>query len=160
MPVTAQQKNQKLTAEQKAIIENLVNEQTQKLVDGFVQVPIDKMIQQILYLQEQALPKALEKYGAENENYKFYKGLVDTLMWATYVVERAAWWKNEWQQQRLALEFFRNEAIRYRNELQKYQFTEDTLLLQEDFNQAQQRVAKRMEDILSGKDDLRTHNIH
>ena len=141
--------------EKTAIVDNLIHEHSKQLVNGLVEVPVKKIMEQILYLQNQMLPQALSKYGADNDNYRFYKGVVDSLIWTIVSYERAIYWKTEWTLQRSAVEVFRDEAIRLREQLQKYHFAEDSLLNQQDYDALMGRVKERMKDILSGKDDLR-----
>lgn len=142
--------------EKKAIVDNLIHEHSQQLTNGLVEVPMKKIMEQILYLQNQMLPQALSKYGADNDNYKFYKGVVDSLIWTIVTYERATHWKKEFNFQRSATEFYRDESIRLRETLQKYHFAEDALLNQQDYESLMGRVKERMKDILSGKDDLRS----
>jgi len=141
--------------EKQAIVDNLVHEHSQQLVNGLVQVPVKKIMEQILYLQNQMLPQALSKYGADNDNYKFYKGVVDSLIWTIVTYERSIHWQKEWNHQRSATELFRADAIRMREQLQKYHFAEDAILNQQDYESLMGRVKERMKDILTGKDDLR-----
>lgn len=147
------------TIEKNAIVENLIHEHSQQLSNGLVEVPISKIMEQVLYLQNSALPSALAKFGADNENYRFYKGIVDSLIWTLVCYERAAYWKKEWNFQRTTTEVFRNDSIRLREELQKYHFAEDALLNQQDYDQLMMNVKERMKDILTGKDDLRSQTL-
>ena len=148
-----------LEIEKNAIVENLIHEHSQQLSNGLVEVPINKIMQQILYLQNHSLPLALQKFGADNENYRFYKGIVDSLIWTLVCYERAAYWKKEWNFQRTTTEVFRNESIRLRETLQKYHFAEDALLNQQDYDKLMATVKERMKDIITGKDDLRSQTL-
>lgn len=59
-----------------------------KLKDGLIDMPISKMWSQVQYLQNHVLPQAKEKLGEESESYQFYKGLVDSLLWAINIQSR------------------------------------------------------------------------
>ena len=78
------------TAQKNQIATNLAlqnNGNTTALVNGLVHVPTANILQQIQYLQNIMLPKALAKFGPTDENYLFYKSVADSLVFALQVLD-------------------------------------------------------------------------
>ena len=58
----------------------LANKGLTAIEHAYAQVPEVKLIEQAQYLKEHMLPRIAEKRGVENDDYKFYYGLVESLM--------------------------------------------------------------------------------
>jgi hypothetical protein len=99
-----------------------------KLVEGLQNVPINKMLQQVQYLQQQALPTAEKKFGRNNENYRFYASLVDSLVWAMFILDKMESLQNQYGNNKLLLQFYQERTQFLEKQLQKYTTTEDLLL--------------------------------
>lgn len=145
----------KIKAQIKAITENLADERGEKLVRGLVKVDIETVLKQLLHLQNVVLPAIEGRGGKKNEQYEFYKAVADSLLWSVMLHERAAFWKLEFDRQRQVVEYFRANSIRLERELMKYQFAEDALITDQDFEKLKEEIGKRLAQIKRGEDDLR-----
>jgi hypothetical protein len=140
-------------AQATAISQNLVEltqEQQRDLVQGLKNVPISKMVQQIQYLQQQMLPQAEKKYGRDNENYKFYQGIVDTLIWSTFILDRYQTLETKYHNQNMMLKFYQQQCTFQEKELLKYTTIED-LILSDSLNDYSTAIGKRLQDLINVK---------
>ncbi len=135
--------------ETRAIVDNLVMETRKQLADGLVPVPVKKIMEQCQYLQNHVLPQALQKFGETSENYIFYKGIVDSLVWCLIMSERADFFRRQLGYEKSASEFFRAESIRYREELSKYHLIEDGIMNTPGFQKSFEQVRERLNNLIN-----------
>lgn len=136
-----------------AITNNLLEltpELQSKLVQGLKNVPINQMLQQVQYLQTQMLPKAEKAYGRDNDNYRFYSSIVDTLVWAMFILDRYEHMALQYNNNKLLIEFYQQRCTGLEQQLQKYTTTED-LLLNDGLSHFSQSIGKRLQDLINSK---------
>jgi hypothetical protein len=136
---------------QKIISHNLSTmspEEQAKLVDGLKQVPLYKIHEQSQYLINQLLPAVESKKGIDSEDYKFFKGLVDSLCWAVLILDRFERMSYQLSNERMLREFFQNKAVFLEQQLTKYTTMED-LVLGQSYEAMKRAVAARTESLIS-----------
>ena len=69
------------------IYESLDNQA--KLVDGLKKVEVATMIDQAQQLDTQIIPAIIRKHGDQSAEAKFWKGVLDTVIWAMYLVDHS-----------------------------------------------------------------------
>jgi hypothetical protein len=69
------------------IYESLDNQA--KLVDGLKKVEVAAMIDQAQQLDTQIIPAIIRKHGDQSAEAKFWKGVLDTVIWAMYLVDHS-----------------------------------------------------------------------
>jgi hypothetical protein len=69
------------------IYESLDNQA--KLVDGLKKVEVAAMIDQAQQLDTQIIPAIIRKHGDQSAEAKFWKGVLDTIVWAMYLVDHS-----------------------------------------------------------------------
>lgn len=75
-----------------ANLRNLVYESLDnqaKLVDGIKKVEVAKMIDQAQHLENNIIPKIIKNYGEKSTEFEFWKGVLDTVLWAMYLVDHS-----------------------------------------------------------------------
>lgn len=103
-------------------------EEQRKLLEGIKMVPEEKMLQKAQYLFNILLPKIEKSSGRESENYKFYRELIDMLVWAIFLVDRYKNIESLWRKERMLRQFYQDHADYCEKELQKFQTAEDLFL--------------------------------
>lgn len=137
----------------KAISRNLTElspEEQKKLVDGLQGVPIKQIYDQAQYIENILLPKIATNRGVESDDYKFYKGVSNSLIWAMFVVDRFDFIKTQYATEQIFREFLQEQLIVYKSELGKYQAAED-MLMNLTYEKYSKAVAKRIENEIKGK---------
>lgn len=137
----------------KAISRNLSElslEDQKKLVDGLQGVPIKQLYDQAQYIENILLPKILASRGVESEDYKFYKGVANSLIWAMFIVDRFEFLKSQYTTEQLFREFLQEQLIVYKSELDKYQTVED-MFMNLTYDKYSKAVGKRIENELKRK---------
>jgi hypothetical protein len=137
----------------KAISRNLTElseEEQKKLVDGLQNVPQKQMLDQAQYLENILLPKIAINRGVESEDYKFYKSVSDSLLWAIFIVDRFEFLKTEYATEQLMREFLQEKLIIYKNELNKYQTAEE-MIMSHTYDRYAQAVGVKVKDKINGK---------
>jgi hypothetical protein len=69
------------------IYESLDNQA--KLVDGLKKVEVAAMIDQAQQLDTQIIPAIIRKHGDQSAEARFWKGVLDTIVWAMYLVDHS-----------------------------------------------------------------------
>jgi hypothetical protein len=143
----------KLRLQMKVISRNLSEmtmEDQKKLVEGLKNIPQKQMMEQAQYIENILLPKIEQTKGIEDANYKFYQGVVDSLLWAICIVDRYEFLQNQHYHKCTMNEFLQEQLVNCKKELDKYYAAED-LTLTDSLNKYAQAVAKRAQDKLNKK---------
>lgn len=97
----------------------------ERLTDGLIQIPIGKMLDQVQYLQQHVLPQAKEKLGEESESYRFYKSLVDSLLWAINIQNRFDILSTRYSREKYFGEILKKDRDELEKELMKFTTLEE-----------------------------------
>lgn len=121
-----------------------------KISSGLDGIPVKKMRDQALYIQNELLPGIEKKRGKDHPDYEFFYGVMESLVYAIIIADRydtlemrnihLRVWKTLQQENLELLE----------RELAKYQTLED-LFLTDSLNKYADAVKARAKDILKGK---------
>ena len=112
------------------IYESLDNQA--KLVDGLKKVEVGAMIDQAQQLEKQIIPAIIEKHGENSSQFKFWKGVLDTIIWAMYLVEHSDSLNRQLIRTQHMLGYYQNynrelqQELTYYNTLERF-ITEDQL---------------------------------
>jgi len=137
----------------KAITRNLtaLSEEDQRLlVEGLKNAPVSKMMSEAQYLENIMLPKIMTNRGADSKEYKFYSGVLDSLLWAILIVDRYERLQTLHCNSQLLAEFYKEQMTLSHRELAKYDAAED-LLLTDSMNRYMQAAATRVKDKMNIK---------
>lgn len=140
-------------AVQKAISANLVEltpELQAQLVQGLKNVPINQMLQQVQYLQTVMLPKAEGKHGRDNDNYRFYASIVDTLIWGMFILDRYQSMEYNHTNNKMLLDFYQHRCVHLEQQLQKYTTAED-LILNDTLSDFARSIGQRVQGMIKQK---------
>ncbi len=115
---------------EKVMAENLANQSSgerKKLVDALAIVPQKKMLDDAQYLLNDLLPRIKSNKGETSHEHKFFRGLVDTIMWALFIQSRYENLLTKYQQVQFLSVMYRQKMDLAETELQKYMTTEDLI---------------------------------
>jgi hypothetical protein len=91
-------------------------------------IPIKKMHDQALHIFNHILPEVEKKRGKDSADYKFFREVYRSLLWAIVVVDRNDFLVRKWQNSSMMLEIFKQRSEAAERELQKYTTMEDLYL--------------------------------
>ena len=91
-----------------------------KLVDGIKKVEVGKMIEQAQYLDNQMIPGVIRKYGEKSPEFEFWKGVLDTVLWAMYLVDHSERLNRRLIRTQHMLGYFQNHNQELQEELNYY----------------------------------------
>jgi hypothetical protein len=112
------------------IYESLDNQA--KLVDGLKKVEVAAMIDQAQQLDTQIIPAIIRKHGDQSTEAKFWKGVLDTIIWAMYLVDHSDSLNRQLIRTQHMLGYYQNfgremqEELNYYTTLERF-ITEDQL---------------------------------
>jgi hypothetical protein len=112
------------------IYESLDNQA--KLVDGLKKVEVATMIDQAQQLDTQIIPAIIRKHGDQSAEAKFWKGVLDTIVWAMYLVDHSDSLNRQLIRTQHMLGYYQNynrelqEELNYYTTLERF-ITEDQL---------------------------------
>ena len=112
------------------IYESLDNQA--KLVDGLKKVEVATMIDQAQQLDTQIIPAIIRKHGDQSAEAKFWKGVLDTVIWAMYLVDHSDSLNRQLIRTQHMLGYYQNfgremqEELNYYTTLERF-ITEDQL---------------------------------
>lgn len=112
------------------IYESLDNQA--KFVDGLKKVEVGAMIDQAQQLEKQIIPAIIEKHGENSSQFTFWKGVLDTIIWAMYLVEHSDSLNRQLIRTQHMLGYYQNynreiqEELNYFTTLERF-ITEDQL---------------------------------
>lgn len=88
-------------------------------------VPLNKIVDQINYLEKQLLPAVLKKKGTDSADYIFFTEVCRSLAWCVIVAERWDYMERRYVNQKIDLALTRERLGLAESELQKYCTMED-----------------------------------
>ena len=91
----------------------------QALERAFREVPQVKLIEQAQYIKEIILPKAI-KAGIDSDQYKFYYGLFESIMYSIKILDREYSLKMRLSNEMLMNEFLNKRVLFLQNELTRF----------------------------------------
>jgi len=112
------------------IYESLDNQA--KLVDGLKKVEVGAMIDQAQQLDTQIIPAIIRKHGDQSAEAMFWKGVLDTIIWAMYLVDHSDSLNRQLIRTQHMLGYYQNfgremqEELNYYTTLERF-ITEDQL---------------------------------
>jgi hypothetical protein len=106
----------------------LSREEQGKLIEGIRAVPEHKMYEKAQHIFHQLLPKIEKSKGREDDTYKFYREVVDMLVWAIFIADRYRTLEQVWIKERSLRTFYQGHANYVERELLKYQTAEDIFI--------------------------------
>lgn len=91
-----------------------------KLVDGLKKVEIASMVDQAQQLDAQIIPAIIKKHGEQSTEAKFWKGVLDTVIWAMYLVDHSERLHRRLVRTQHMLGYFQNHNQELQDELNYY----------------------------------------
>jgi hypothetical protein len=113
-------------------------------------IPVRKFYDQALYLEEIVLPAIAKKSGVDSQDYKFYRELYKSLLYAVMIVDRGDKLLRERQRLNMFINLYKSENETLQKELMKYTTMED-MYMTEAMDKISSSVAERVENILNNK---------
>ncbi len=139
--------------------ENFKDQQA-RIAKGIESVAINKIYQQALHIEKHYLPTIEKSRGVESAEYKFFKEVFTSLMWAIVLADRNEFSEVKLYRVSLQLEFYQQHAEKLERMLNKYTTLED-LFLSSSLDQLAATTAKRVQDLLDSKiNNLKQYNEH
>lgn len=133
---------------QKVMAENIAKQSaadTNKLIDALEIVPQHKMLEDAQYLMNDLVPRIQRSKGEDSAEYKFFRGLIDTIMWSIFIMERYENLLQKFQHTELLSEIYKGRMDLAERELLKYTTIED-LTRSNAIKDFQEAIMKRSED--------------
>ena len=127
-----------------ANLRNLVYESLDhqaKLVDGLKKVEVGAMIDQAQQLEKQIIPAIIKKHGENSAEFLFWKGVLDTVLWAMYLVEHSERLNKRLIRTQHMLGYFQNHNEDLQEELNFYT-TLERFITQDQLKKAVQEETK------------------
>jgi hypothetical protein len=125
-------------------------DQEKKIAAGFEAVSVNKIMAQVQQLENSVLPNIEKKSGNTSDNYKFWKSVYTSLLWALCLADRNEYMQLQMAKEKLLREFYQDHAEKLERELLKYCTLED-LFLQGGLQVQAEAVAQRVRDLLNKK---------
>lgn len=94
----------------------------------FERMPVKQMYDQALYIDKDLLPRIEQQKGKEHADYKFFKNVYRSLLWAIVVEDRHEWMLRKLQQSEQLKKIFEEKCLQAERELQRYTTLEDLYL--------------------------------
>lgn len=144
---------EKIRLQMKAISRNLSElslEEQQKLSDGLQNVPIKQMLDQIQYMENIMLPKIKANRGENSEDYKFYSGLCNSLLWACLIHDRYDALQTRATGLQIQNEFLRERLATAEKTLDRWYAAED-IIMNKTLNQYSAAISRRAEELLKNR---------
>jgi hypothetical protein len=97
-------------------------EQQKALVNGIKKVSQSDLIDQAQQLEHKILPAILQKANGdtENENYKYWRGVLDSLNWALHVIDYSIRLEERCLRYRHTQQYYKTLAAKLEGELAQY----------------------------------------
>lgn len=130
------------------ISENLANsEDGRKLYSGMAAVPENKMWHDAQYLINDLLPRIEKGKGADSAEYKFFRGLLETIVWCLNIRQWHDKLQLAYNHEKLLRGIYQEKAELYESELLKYKTVEE-LTRAEALEEFRKAVLTRSEDFM------------
>jgi hypothetical protein len=116
----------------------------EKLSGAMKDVPVKRMIDQIIYLREQLLPAIKKKSTDKSADYEFFSGIVDTLLWAVIIQDRVEAMERRYVMLKIVHQLNLENVAYYEAELQKF-LTLEELFLTDGLNRYAEAVKTKID---------------
>jgi hypothetical protein len=113
-------------------------------------IPVRKFYDQALYIEEILLPAIVKKSGIESQDYRFFRDVYKSLLYAIMIVDRGDKLLRERQRLNMFMKIYQSENELLQKELMKYTTMED-LYMTDAMDKISASVAERVENILNNK---------
>ena len=107
----------------KNIVRN--SEASERLAAGIADIPVKKIIEQALYIENELLPRMEKGKGKTHPDYKFFEGMVRSLLWCITMADRSDYMQRAIAKEKLLREYFQAHSEACERELLKYTTMED-----------------------------------
>lgn len=124
-------------------------ERLKKLAPGLRDIPVKKMMDQALYIREQLLPQ-IEKKSGRKDDYKFFDGVADSLLWGIMLADRYRSIELIFGNTKVSYQLMIDRVSLLERELAKYDAARD-IMYTESFDHYMRAIATRAEDLLRKK---------
>jgi hypothetical protein len=99
-----------------------------RLKDGLESMPVHRIIGNAQYIENNILPQVQAKHGIESQQYKQFKGVLDSLVWCLHILNLQDRLLYQYSNEKLMCEFYREKTLFYERELQRYTTQEELLM--------------------------------
>jgi|SRR5580698_2566368 hypothetical protein len=131
------------------------NKELQTIRQRLDELPANKMINAVNYLDSNILPAIKKRAGDASADYKFFQEVCDLLLWALIVHDRYKTLERRYVDKTVDAELLRERVTLYEEELNKYTTMED-LWLTEGLEYVRRGIAGRAEAILNRRTGKKT----
>ena len=102
-------------------------DENKKIAQGIARIPVNKIYDQVLYLENELLPKLEKARGKNSVDYEFFADVVRSLCWAVLVIDRNDLMERRYHYLNIKHELLTQHAAGLERELLKYSTVEDFL---------------------------------
>jgi hypothetical protein len=113
-------------------------------------IPVKKMHEQALHIFHSLLPEIERKRGKTSEDYKFFRDVYRSLLWAMVLENRSEWFQKTLSSKTMLLDIYKKRAESAENELLKYTTLED-LYLSESLDHIAAGVKNRIDMLIQNE---------
>lgn len=131
-----------LTQEEKAL--------NAKLAKGVSDIPVKKMMDQVLYIREELLPEIARKRGKTSPDYEFFGAVADSLIYAIIMADRFDGIEAKNTRLRIYSQLQRDHVELLERELLKFTTLED-LFFSSALDKYADKVKNRVDGLLKDK---------
>lgn len=97
----------------------------EKLSAGIKDIPVSKMLEQLLYLENDLLPRLEKKGGKESADYKFFEAMGKSLVWSVILCDRYDFLYRQFISNKVMLQLATENVALFARELEKYSTLEE-----------------------------------
>ena len=126
------------------------SDRDKKIAKGVESVPVNEVYNQAMYMDKVLLPRIADQRGADSSDYKYFSGLLKTLLWAICLVDRNELMEARYYRLNLQHEILKEHAERLERLFNKYAALED-LFLSSGLDVMAKAVAERSADLLNNR---------
>jgi|HubBroStandDraft_2_1064218.scaffolds.fasta_scaffold00675_14 hypothetical protein len=123
------------------------NPDAAKAAKAIQEIPVRKIYDQALHIENFILPKTEQLRGKDSIDYQFFREVFQSLLWAIVVLDRFDRVVRSDASHKLELEVWRDRVALLERELQKYITMED-LLMSDSVDRIAEVIKKRAENLL------------
>jgi hypothetical protein len=121
-----------------------------KLAKGVEDIPVKRMMDQILYIRNELLPGIERKRGKSSPDYEFFAGVADSLIYAIIMADRFGGIEAQNTRLRIYSQLQRDHVELLERELQKFTTLED-LFYSSALDRYADMVKSRVDNLLKDK---------
>jgi hypothetical protein len=100
----------------------------QRIIKAMRDIPVNKFIEQVLYLRNEMLPAIEKKKGKTSPEYVFFESVERSLLWAITCVDRYEYLAMKFTNQKITIQIQAENLVLLERELAKFQALEDIFL--------------------------------